>query len=218
MNQPINRLPVAEAGARTEADASLQTRPSREEAEQAVRTLLLWTGENPDREGLVDTPARVVRSFEELYSGYDVDPADILKTTFDEAGGYDEIIALTNIRFTSHCEHHMLPVTGVAHIGYLPNERVVGLSKLARLVDAFARRLQIQERLTAQIADAIQLHLKPRGVAVIIEAEHSCMSMRGVQKHGGVMKTSRMLGAFRNAEQTRREFLSMVETGRSRLP
>lgn len=185
-------------------------RPTREEAEEAVRTLLRWAGEDTGREGLIDTPARVARAYDELFDGYQVDPVRLLATTFDEAGGYDEMVVLSNIRFFSHCEHHVLPIIGKAHIAYLPDRRVVGLSKLARLVDAFAHRLQIQERLTAQIADTLNEALQPRGVAVLIEAEHQCMSMRGVTKQGGIMKTSRMLGAFHDDAQLRRDFMAMI--------
>lgn len=211
MNQSLSNKPIALTGDKTDADMAEAAKPSREQAEEAVRTLLLWAGENPDREGLVDTPSRVVKSYNELFAGYAQDPIKVLETTFDEAGGYDEVIALTNIEFNSHCEHHMLPVIGRAHIAYLPNHRVIGLSKLARLVDVFANRLQIQERMTAQVADTLQEVLKPRGVAVVIEAHHQCMSMRGVKKSNGMMKTSRMLGAFRDDPETRREFLSLIE-------
>jgi GTP cyclohydrolase IA len=211
MNQSLSNKPIALTGDKTDADMAEAAKPSREQAEEAVRTLLLWAGENPDREGLIDTPSRVVKSYNELFAGYAQDPIKVLETTFDEAGGYDEVIALTNIEFNSHCEHHMLPVIGRAHIAYLPNHRVIGLSKLARLVDVFANRLQIQERMTAQVADTLQEVLKPRGVAVVIEAHHQCMSMRGVKKSNGMMKTSRMLGAFRDDPETRREFLSLIE-------
>ena len=189
-------------------------RPSQAEAEDAVRVLLRWVGEDVSREGLIDTPKRVAKAYKEMFRGYDMDPADILKATFDEAGGYDEIIALTNIRFYSHCEHHILPITGQAHVAYLPANRVVGVSKIARLVDMFASRMQIQERLTAQVADAIQDVLQPRGVAVVIEAQHQCMTMRGVKKSDGMMKTSRMLGAFRDDPQTRNEFFAMIDRSR----
>ena len=185
-------------------------RPSREDAEQAVRTLIGWAGDNPTREGLADTPARVVRAFSDWFSGYGQDPAEYLRRTFEEVGGYDEIVVLKGIPFESHCEHHMAPIIGEAHIGYLPHQRVVGISKLARLVDAFARRLQIQERLTAEIADTLQEVLQPRGVAVVIESSHECMTTRGVHKRGVSMVTSRMLGAFRNNPATRREFLAAI--------
>jgi GTP cyclohydrolase I len=185
-------------------------RPSKEEAEEAVRTLLRWAGENPNREGLLGTPNRVVRAYEEFFSGYGDDPNEILGRTFDETGGYDEMVVLRDIEFFSHCEHHMVPIVGKAHIGYLPDERVLGISKLARLVETFARRLQIQEKLTAEIANALDDALKPRGVAVVIEAVHQCMTMRGVKKPGVSLVTSRMLGSFRKDEKTRREFLAII--------
>ena len=185
-------------------------RPSREEAEAAVRTLLGWAGEDYEREGLRDTPARVVRSYEELFAGYATDPVQLLERTFAETDGYDEIVLLRDIRLESHCEHHMLPIIGRAHVAYLPHRRVVGISKLARVVDAYAKRFQIQEKLTAQIANTINDVLRPRGTAVIIEAVHQCMSMRGVHKPGVAMVTSRMLGAFRDDPATRRELLAMV--------
>ncbi|HEX7388762.1 MAG TPA: GTP cyclohydrolase I FolE [Acidiphilium sp.] len=195
-----------------EADVS---RPGRAEAEAAVRTLIRWAGDDPAREGLVDTPARVVRSYAEFFGGYAEDPGDILARTFEEIEGYDEMIVLRDIRLESHCEHHMVPIVGVAHVGYLPGKRVVGISKLARVVDAYARRLQIQEKLTAQIANAINDVLQPRGVAVVIEANHECMSTRGVHKTGVAMVTSRMLGAFRDDPSTRREFLTMISRPRA---
>ena len=185
-------------------------RPSREEAEAAVRTLLRWAGDDPEREGLAGTPDRVVRSYEEFFSGYDQDPRDMLQRTFEEVEGYDEVVALRDIRLESYCEHHMVPIIGRVHIGYLPDRRVVGISKLARVVDAYARRLQIQEKLTAQIANTLQEVLQPRGVAVVIEAAHQCMTTRGVHKDGVTMVTSRMLGAFRDNGETRREFLTMI--------
>jgi GTP cyclohydrolase I len=185
-------------------------KPSRSEAEAAVRTLIRWAGENPDREGLKGTPDRVVRSYEEFFAGYNDDPREILQRTFEEVEGYDEVVALRDIRLESYCEHHMVPIIGVAHIGYLPDKRVVGISKLARVVDAYARRLQIQEKLTAQIANTIEEVLQPRGVAVVIEAAHQCMTTRGVHKDGVTMVTSRMLGAFRDNGETRREFLTMI--------
>ncbi|MEZ5647811.1 MAG: GTP cyclohydrolase I FolE [Alphaproteobacteria bacterium] len=184
--------------------------PSREEAEAAVRLLLRWAGDNPEREGLLDTPARVVRAYEEHFSGYKIDPGEVLKRTFEETDGYDEIVLLRDIYFTSHCEHHLEPIIGKAHVGYLPNRRVVGISKLARVVEAYAKRLQIQEKMTAQIANTIDEVLQPRGVAVVIEAAHQCMTTRGVNKHGVTMVTSRMLGAFRDQPETRQEFLAMV--------
>jgi GTP cyclohydrolase I len=186
------------------------TRPSREEAEAAVRTLIRWAGDDPDREGLVGTPDRVVRSYEEFFAGYNDDPREILQRTFEEVDGYDEIVVLRNIRLESHCEHHMVPIIGKVHIGYLPDKRVVGISKLARVANAFALRLQIQEKLTAQIANALQEVLQPRGVAVVIEAAHQCMTTRGVRKSDVAMVTSRMLGIFRDNGDTRREFLTMI--------
>ncbi|MDA0663276.1 MAG: GTP cyclohydrolase I FolE [Proteobacteria bacterium] len=185
-------------------------KPSRAEAEAAVRTLLLWAGDNPDREGLRDTPARVVKSYEEFFAGYGMDPKELLERTFEETEGYDELIVLKDIRFESHCEHHMVPVIGKAHIGYLPDRRVIGISKLARVIDAFAKRLQIQEKLTAQIANIIDEVLSPRGVAVVIEAQHECMTTRGVHKTGVSMVTSRMLGQLRDDATTRREFLAII--------
>ncbi len=185
-------------------------RPTREQAEAAVRTLIRWAGDDPDREGLRDTPARVTRSYGELFAGYDEDPHALLERTFDEVEGYDEIVLLRDIRVESHCEHHMVPIIGRAHVAYLPRRRVVGISKLARVVEAYSRRLQIQEKLTAQIAGAIDEVLRPFGVAVIIEAGHQCMTTRGVHKPGVSMVTSRMLGAFRTQPDTRRELLSMI--------
>lgn len=185
-------------------------RPSREEAEEAVRTLIRWAGDEPSREGLLETPGRVVRAYEEFYKGYDISPREYLSKTFDETEGYDEMVLLKDIRLESHCEHHMVPFIGRAHVAYLPNRRVVGISKLARVVEAFGKRLQIQEKLTAQIANTIDEVLEPRGVAVVVEAVHHCMTTRGVHKHGVSLVTSRMLGAFREDPSTRREFLSMV--------
>jgi GTP cyclohydrolase I len=185
-------------------------KPSRAEAEAAVRTLLMWAGEDPAREGLQDTPARVVRSYEEFFNGYAEDPVALLARTFEEIDGYDEMVVLRDIRVESHCEHHMVPIIGRAHVAYLPDVRVVGISKLARVVDAYAHRFQIQEKLTAQIANTINEVLQPRGVAVVIEANHQCMSTRGVHKPGASMVTSRMLGAFRDDPSTRREFLAMI--------
>jgi GTP cyclohydrolase I len=193
--------------------AGTSKRPTREEAEAAVRTLLLWAGDDPGREGLLGTPDRVVRSYEEFFAGYGVDPVALLERTFEETDGYDEIVLLRDIRLESYCEHHMVPIIGRAHVAYLPHRRVVGISKLARLVDTYAKRLQIQEKLTAQIANTINDVLQPRGVAVIIEAQHQCMTTRGIHKPGVSMVTSRMLGAFRDDPSTRRELLAMV--GRS---
>jgi GTP cyclohydrolase I len=192
------------------AAASAADRPSREEAEAAVRTLLRWAGDDPAREGLQDTPARVVRSYEEFFAGYVIDPVALLERTFEETDGYDEIVLLRDIRLESYCEHHMVPIIGRAHVAYLPHRRVVGISKLARLVDAYAKRFQIQEKLTAQIANTIQDVLEPRGVAVVLEAAHQCMTTRGVHKQGVTMVTSRMLGAFRDDPSTRRELLAMI--------
>src|SRR6201989_316515 len=189
-------------------------RPSREEAEAAVRTLIRWAGDNPDREGLLGTPDRVVRAYEEFFAGYDEDPRDMLRRTFEEVEGYDEVVVLRDIRLESHCEHHMVPIIGKVQVAYLPDKRVVGISKLARVVDAYAHRLQIQEKLTAQIANTIQQVLEPRGVAVVIEAAHQCMTTRGVHKPGVTMVTSRMLGAFRDDPTTRREVLAMIGNGK----
>ena len=185
-------------------------RPSRAEAEQAVRTLLRWAGDDPTREGLLGTPGRVARAFEEWFAGYDRDPVDYLQRTFEEVENYDEMVVLRDIRFESHCEHHLAPIIGRAHIGYLPSGRVVGISKLARVVELYAKRLQIQEKMTAQIANSIEEVLQPEGVAVVLEATHQCMTTRGVHKSGVTMVTSRMLGAFRDNPSTRREFLTLI--------
>jgi len=190
--------------------AKRTVKPSRAEAEKAVRTLIEWAGDDPDREGLLDTPARVVRAYEEFFAGYESDPVQILRTTFEETNGYDEMIVLRDIRFNSHCEHHMVPIVGHVHVGYLPNKRVIGISKIARLVDAFGRRLQIQEKLTTQIANSIQEVLEPQGVGVVVEGSHQCMTTRGVTKPGAALVTSRMLGVFRSDPTTRREFLNMI--------
>lgn len=186
------------------------TAPDRTDAEEAVRTLLRWAGDDPEREGLLDTPARVARAFEEWFAGYREDPMEFLERTFEEVEGYDEMVVLRDIRLESYCEHHLAPILGKIHIGYMPDKRVVGISKLARVADAYAKRLQIQEKLTAQIANCINEVLQPKGVAVVIEAEHQCMTTRGVHKHGVSMVTSTMLGAFRQGSDTRREFLSFV--------
>jgi GTP cyclohydrolase I len=191
-------------------------RPGRAQAEEAVGVLLAWAGDDPAREGLRDTPARVVRAYEEFFRGYTLDPEEILSRTFEEVAGYDEMVVLREIDFESHCEHHMVPIIGRAHVGYLPDRRVVGISKLARVVDAFAKRLQIQEKMTAQVAEAIDQVLRPRGVAVMIESEHHCMTTRGVHKHGTSMVTSTMLGAFKQDPKTRQEFLAVLESARSR--
>lgn len=189
-------------------------KPSRAEAEDAVRTLLRWAGEDPSREGLLDTPKRVVKSYQEFFKGYHEDPRAILARTFEETEGYDEIILLRDIRLESHCEHHMVPIEGVAHVAYLPQSRVVGISKLARVVDAYAKRFQIQEKLTVQIASIINEVLQPRGVAVVIEATHQCISTRGVHKPGVSMITSHMLGEFRDNPATRRELMAMIQARR----
>ncbi len=192
------------------------SRPSRADAQEAVRTLIRWAGDDPGREGLLGTPERVVRAYEEFFAGYDSDPVDVLTRTFEEVAGYDEMVVLKDIRFESHCEHHILPIIGKAHVAYLPDRRVVGISKLARIVEAYARRLQIQEKMTAEIANAIDQVLQPKGVAVVIDAAHQCMTTRGVYKPGVSMVTSRMLGVFRDNASTRREFLSII--GQTALP
>ena len=189
-------------------------RPSRKKAEEAIHTLLLWAGDDPWREGLVDTPARVARAYEDWFSGCKQDPVDYLKRTFEEVEGYDEMIILRDIGFESHCEHHMAPIIGKAHVGYLPRNKVVGISKLARVVEAFARRFQVQEKMTAQIANCIEDVLKPKGVGVIIEAVHQCMTTRGIHKTDVSMVTSQMLGTFRKDARTRAEFLRMIDGGR----
>jgi GTP cyclohydrolase IA len=183
---------------------------SRRTAAQAVRTLLRWAGEDPDREGLRDTPQRVLDAYGDWFSGYQIDPADYLRRTFEEVGGYDEMVVLRDISFESHCEHHMAPIIGRIHVGYLPADKVVGISKLARVVDGYARRFQVQEKLTAQVADCISDVLKPRGVGVVVDAVHQCMTTRGVHKRGVSMVTSRMLGTFRSDARTRGEFLSFI--------
>jgi GTP cyclohydrolase I len=189
---------------------SAVVRPSRAEAEEAVRTLIRWAGDDPDREGLVGTPARVARAYEEWFAGYFENPREYLKRTFEEVAGYDEIVLLRDIRFESHCEHHMAPIIGRVHIGYLPRNRVVGISKLARLVEVYAKRLQIQEKMTAEIATCLDEVLKPHGVAVVTEATHQCMTTRGIHKTGVSMVTSRMLGVFRDHAETRQEFLAAI--------
>ncbi|MGN6512883.1 MAG: GTP cyclohydrolase I FolE [Lysobacteraceae bacterium] len=185
-------------------------------AEEAIRTLLRWAGEDPAREGLLDTPKRVARAYRDWFSGYTLDPDDYLQRTFEEVEGYDELIVLRDIEFESHCEHHMAPIIGKAHVGYLPDGKVVGISKLARVVDAFARRFQVQEKMTAQIADCIERVLRPRGVGVVIEASHECMTTRGVHKRGVSMVTSKMLGSFREDARTRAEFLQFIDVGPGR--
>ena len=202
------RSPSSESA--KQAGESPPRRPTSQEAEEAVRTLIRWAGDDPAREGLLGTPERVVRAYLEFFAGYGQDPYEILQRTFEEVEGYDEMVVLRDIPFESHCEHHMVPIIGKAHVGYLPHRRVVGISKLARVVDAYAHRLQIQEKMTAQIADSIDSALQPRGVAVIIESEHHCMTNRGVHKDGTTMVTSRMIGAFRDDIQLRREFQAMA--------
>jgi GTP cyclohydrolase IA len=208
IHTPAAKLAKARSGAKKSAKAA--AKPSRAEAEAAIRVLLSWAGDDPEREGLRDTPARVARAYEEFFKGYVEDPEALLTRTFEETEGYDEMVVLRDIRIESHCEHHMVPIIGRAHVAYLPGTRVVGISKLARVVDAYCRRFQIQEKLTAQIANTIQEVLQPRGVAVVIEAGHQCMSTRGVHKPGASMVTSRMLGEFRDNPSTRREFLAMI--------
>ena len=188
----------------------LNPKPTREEAEAAVKTLISWAGDNPNREGLIETPKRVVKSYEEFYSGYDQDPEEILSKVFEEVEGYDEIIIVKDIRLESHCEHHMVPILGKAHVAYIPDQRVVGISKLARVVDLYAKRLQTQETMTAQIADTIDRVLKPKGVAIVIDAAHQCMSSRGVHKTETTTVTSRMLGAFRENPKSRMEFMNLI--------
>ena len=192
-------------------------RPSRKEAEDAIRTMLRWAGDDPTREGLIDTPARVARAFEDWFSGYNEDPDEYMRRTFEEVEGYDDMIVLKDIRFESHCEHHLAPIIGKAHVGYLPNNKVVGISKLARVVEAYARRLQVQEKMNVQIANTIQKVLEPKGVAVVIEASHQCMTTRGVHKTGVSMVTSTMLGDFRANEITRREFLAVIGNPSSKM-
>jgi GTP cyclohydrolase IA len=206
-SKPTKSLPAIQAPLL----AAVPTRPTRTEAEAAVRTLLRWAGDNPERDGLIETPARVAKAFEEYFKGYHDDPAEILQKTFEEIEGYDEMIVLRKIRFESHCEHHLAPIIGHAWISYIPNGRVVGISKLARVVETFAKRLQIQEKMTAQIANVINDVLKPQGVGVVIKAEHHCMTTRGVMKPGTDLVTSRMLGIFRDNAITRQEFLEMID-------
>jgi len=200
MDKPVKSKRAAGKGAR----------PSRGEAEAAVRTLIRWAGEDPDREGLLATPQRVARAYEEWFGGYQVDPREFLQRTFEEVAGYDEVVVLKNIRFESHCEHHMAPIIGRVHVGYLPRKRVVGISKVARLVDAYAKRMQIQERMTAEIAGCLDSVLKPYGVAVVVEGAHQCMTTRGAHKSDVTMTTSRMLGVFRTQPQTRQEFFTAI--------
>ncbi len=187
-------------------------KPTREEAEAAVRTMLAWTGDNPDREGLVETPKRVVRAYEQFFAGYEMDPKEVLSKVFEEVEGYDEMVIVKDIRVESHCEHHIVPILGKAHVGYLPNKRIVGISKLARVVDIFGKRLQTQEVMTAQIANVINEVLEPRGVAVVMNAKHQCMTTRGVHKPESSTITSTMLGAFRDNPDTRAEFMNLITT------
>jgi GTP cyclohydrolase I len=207
----MNDIVPPSAAAPAAARQAAAQRPTREQAMEAVRTLLRWAGDDPTREGLLGTPDRVVRAYEEFFSGYDEDPVQLLHRTFEEISGYDEIVLLKDIRFESHCEHHMAPIIGKAHVAYLPSNRVVGISKLARLVEVYARRLQIQEKMTAEIASCLDGVLKPFGVAVVIEAAHQCMTTRGVHKSGVTMVTSQMLGVFRERLETRQEFLSAIQ-------
>ena len=197
-------------------ESSNNHKPSREEAKEAVKTMLAWAGDNPNREGLIETPDRVVSAYEEFFAGYDMDPDEILDKTFEEVAGYDEMVIVKDVRLESHCEHHMVPFIGIAHVAYIPHKRVVGISKLARIVDVYAKRLQTQETMTAQIADTIQRVLEPRGVAVVIDAEHQCMSTRGVHKSETSTVTSRMLGIFRTDERTRSEFMNLIAPANTR--
>ena len=187
-------------------------KPTREEAKEAVKTLIKWAGDNPDREGLLETPKRVVKAYEDFFKGYSEDPVQILSKTFDEIEGYDEMVIVRDIKIESHCEHHMVPFIGTAHIGYIPNQRVVGISKLARIADVFSKRLQTQETMTAQIADTINETLKPKGVAVVIDAQHMCMTTRGAHKSESSTITSRMLGLFRTNSNTRNEFMNLINS------
>jgi GTP cyclohydrolase I len=200
-----------------EVDAQPIDRPTVAEAEEAVRTLLRWAGDDPDREGLLDTPGRVTRAYRQWFRGYEEDPVAMLQRTFEEVEGYDEMVVLRDIRFESYCEHHLAPIIGKAHVGYIPTDRVVGISKLARLVDAYAKRMQVQEKMTAQIANTLMEVLKPRGVAVVMEGEHHCMSTRGVHKHGVSMVTSTMLGSFREDHRTRKEFMDIIGNPTNRM-
>lgn len=214
MNAPLNPDSLRK-GVSVPQRSNGQARPSSAEAEEAVKTLIRWAGDDPDREGLVGTPERVVRAYREFFRGYEEDPVEILSRTFEETDGYDEMVLLRDVTLESHCEHHMVSIVGVAHIAYFPRHRVVGISKLARVLDIYARRLQIQEKLTAQVANTVQKVLEPRGVAVVINAQHQCMTTRGVHKPGVSMVTSRMLGCFRDDPATRQEFLSMI-SGKTR--
>ncbi len=190
----------------------MTTKPSRDEALKAVKTLIEWAGDDPTREGLIETPDRVIRAYKEFFAGYEEDPEQVLEKTFEEVEGYDDAVIVRNIRVESHCEHHMVPILGIAHVGYIPNKRVVGISKLARIVDIFGKRLQTQETMTAQIADTIQRVLEPKGVAVVIDAGHQCMSTRGIHKTESSTITSRMLGIFRDKPETRAEFMNLINS------
>ena len=194
---------------------TIRNKPSRKQAEEAVKILIKWAGDNPEREGLLETPKRVVNSYKEFFSGYDIKPEQILSKTFDEVEGYDEMVIVRDIAIESHCEHHMVPFIGIAHIGYIPNKRIVGISKLARIADVFAKRLQTQEIMTAQIADTINEVLKPKGVAVVIDAQHQCMTTRGTHKTESSTITSRMLGLFRTNSNTRSEFMNLINSANS---
>jgi len=211
MDKRVRRTPSRDVRSVASAATPAADRPSLAEAEEAIRTILRYVGEDPTRDGLIETPSRVARAYKEYFNGYSLDPEDILNKTFEEIEGYDEMIALRGIRFESHCEHHMAPIIGHAWVAYIPNGRVVGISKLARVVEVYAKRLQIQEKMTAQIANAIDHVLKPQGVAVVLKAEHHCMTTRGVHKPGTDLVTSRMLGVFRDNPITRQEFLTMVD-------
>lgn len=210
MDAVVKQLSIAKPGFQPET----RRRPTREEAEEAVRTLLAWIGDDIDREGLIETPRRVVKAYEELFSGYAEDPEKLLERTFADVAGYDDIVVVRDIPFSSHCEHHVVPFVGKAHIAYYPSDSVVGLSKLARVVDVYARRLQTQEKLTAQISQAIDEYLKPRGVAVMLEAEHMCMSMRGIQKHGSSTVTTQFTGAFRDDPSEQVRFMTLMRRDR----
>lgn len=209
----MSDLPPIDAHANNTSASASRHGVSRESAEDAVRTLLRWTGDDPAREGLIDTPKRVVRAYEDWFSGYAMDPDEYMQRTFEEVCGYDEMIVLRDIQFESHCEHHLAPVIGRAHVGYLPSGKVVGISKLARVVEAYARRLQVQEKMTSQIANCIERALQPRGVGVVIQASHECMTTRGIHKRGVSMVTSKMLGSFREDARTRAEFLQFIDVG-----
>ena len=198
----------------TKKISTSKNKPTREEAKQAVKTMLAWAGDNPDREGLIETPERVVSAYEEFFAGYDMNPDHILSKTFEEVAGYDEMVIIKDVRLESHCEHHMVPILGKAHVAYIPHKRVVGISKLARVVDVYGKRLQTQETMTAQIADTIQRVLEPKGVAVVIDAAHQCMTTRGVHKSETSTVTSRMLGIFRTDERTRSEFMNLISSSK----